>query len=259
MPKPCLFHGSPRSVAVRDSRRTNSSLVIPGYFSIARAAAPDTMGVAMDVPLLLHRVCRFCRSGSARKHYRTESLSPEPQYPVYGSHHIFYPCRSTSHTFRDHFYNIFRHDNPPSEPFCYWPSPKYYRPPDRYYLQRRPREYYDPTTIPEIFATSAPCNVPSGLRSPQRYSEHGFHTCFHPQYPFQSFLHGITGALPLSVQHFSHHKLCLRCHSAKSSSGQFSASAYNPADMCPVSIIVIRKGTAFYKVGKSSSRPTRSG
>ena len=74
---------------------------------------------------------------------------------------------------------------------------------------------------------------------------------FHPQYPFQSFLHGITGALPLSVQHFSHHKLCLRCHSAKSSSGQFSASAYNPADMCPVSIIVIRKGTAFYKVGKS--------
>ena len=110
-------------------------------------------------------------------------MSPEPQYPVYGSHHIFCPCRSTSHTFRDHFYNIFRHDNPPSKPFCYWPSPKYYRPPDRYYLQRRPREYYDPTTIPEIFATSAPCNVPSGLRSPQRYSEHGFHTCFSPAVP----------------------------------------------------------------------------
>ena len=148
---------------------------------------------------LLHRVCRFCRSGSARKHYRTESLSPEPQYPVYGSHHIFCPCRSTSHTFRDHFYNIFRHDNPPSEPFCYWPSPKYYRPPDRYYLQRRPREYYDPTTIPEIFATSAPCNVPSGLRSPQKiFRTRDSVPVFHPQYPFQSFLHGITGALPLS-------------------------------------------------------------
>ncbi len=51
MPNPCRFQGSPRSVQVNNSRFRHSSLVIPGSSCISSAAAPETTGVAMDVPL----------------------------------------------------------------------------------------------------------------------------------------------------------------------------------------------------------------
>ena len=83
-----------------------------------------------------------------------------------------------SHTFQDHFYNIFRHDSPPSVPFCCLPFPKYFRLQVPHFPPHRPREYYDPKAVPMTPVTSVPCNVPSGLRSPQRYSESVSHICF---------------------------------------------------------------------------------
>ncbi len=144
-------------------------------------------------------------------------MSPEPQYPVYGSHHICCPAgvrltpsgiiftiSSVMTTHRQNFLLLAISEILPSSGLVFTCSADHEN-------IKIPQQF-------QRFPTSAPCNVPSGLRSLYRDIQNTDSIpVFHPRKYTHSRASYMESQKPSPVFVPAFHLALPRCHSAKSS------------------------------------------